>query len=71
MNQDVWKANLLKGWIMIEKIDFYWIGIDFWKAELCWYDACWITGDCISEVYKFEFNFEWDEGNDKVYWKNS
>ena len=61
--------------LILELLELGW----FWKVELLmdWclrhlncddMSNCWIS-DCIIEVCKFEFNFEWDEGYDKVYWK--
>ena len=58
--------------------------IDFWKFELlvdwCLYDdmmgvqSMWSIFELVESVFevcKFEFQFEWVEGYDKSYWKNS
>ena len=78
-NADVWNVDLLKGWIVIcwkaelclKSLISCWIGIDFWKAEWCWYDAWRIIGECFRRCCKFEFNSEWNEGYDKGWLKNS
>ena len=62
-------VNFVKGWYLkswfVERLINYdwkvwffcWIGIDFWKAELCWYDAWRITRECIRGCCKVEFVF--------------
>ena len=53
----------MKGWI----VD----GLMFERLNCDDMNSCWISGECIIEVWNFEFNFEWVEGYNKVYWKNS
>ena len=50
--------DFMKGWI----ID----GLMFDRLNCDDMSSCWISG-CIIEVCKFEFNFKWNEGYDKVY----